>query len=319
MPSAKPKNLEFIVDVATKDQRLDKFLSQSMESIGASRRKIRDHIEQGSVYIDGKRVHIASREVQDNQKVLILWQPVVGKYEKQKSSLNAIKRWQDIVLFEDQDIVAINKPRGLACQATRSNSKEHVIPWLQKLGGPELLLAHRIDQWTSGVLLLAKTKTAQQNCMEFFKRREGKSEQSLGVSPGKWSEQVHFLLKPDQSTMKVTVVGPRDKRAKEAILKVRELDSTRTNSNTPLCLLEVKPETGRTHQIRVQLAAVDLPIIGDSKYGKFNCNAEALGIEGDLPSGQLLHAQQLIIPRLKLKATAPYPEDWDVVLKTFVN
>ena len=195
MPSTKPKSLEFVVETSMQDQRLDKFLSKCMEDIGASRRKIRDHIEKGSVYIEGKRVHIASKEVQADQKVLILWQPVIGKYEKQKASLGAYRSWQDLVLFEDQNIVAINKPRGLACQATRSNSKEHVIAWIQKLGGPELFLAHRIDQWTSGVLLLAKSKSSQQDCMEYFKKRVvQKTYHCISVGKSKPVSYTHLTL-----------------------------------------------------------------------------------------------------------------------------
>ncbi len=324
----KPKKLEFKVNEAQNNFRLDKFLTLKMASLSASRRKIRDHIDRGAVYVEKKRVHVSSRSLISGQTVQIIWGPDEFKSPIEKMPWSQVEKIEDVALFENDDFLVINKPRGLPCQATKSNSRDHAGPWTEKLFGSKLHLIHRLDQWTSGALAFAKSKSATERGMSAFKSRSvdkiyhcisiGKSKQSLGVAQGTWKELQHNLLKPDQATITVRVVGWRDKRGKEAILKARELGQVRTEANIPLSLLEVKPETGRTHQIRVQLATIDLPILGDGKYGTLNSTNIQLGNEGlDVEKGQYLHARKLSIPSLSIKAVADYPKSWAKMLALF--
>ncbi len=322
------QTLEYNVDQTHDGLRLDKFLTAVMTSQTASRRKIRTHIDQGSVYVDKKRVHIASRTLAEGQNIQILWGSDKLDSHSYQMPWNDVKDTKKVFIFENEDFVVINKPRGLPCQPTKSNSRNHVGAWLKRIYGKELYLVHRIDQWTSGALVVAKNKKAMHLGMSEFKSRKvnktyhcvsvGKPKQSLGVKPGTWKELQHNLLKPDQSTITVRIVAWRDKRGREATLKVRELGQSRTASNIPLCFLEVRPETGRTHQIRVQLAAEDLPLLGDNKYGSMNSSSVEIGPEGTkIEKGQYLHARKISIPSLRIQATADYPETWSPILDSF--
>lgn len=217
------------------------------------------------------------------------------------------------VLLEDNHCLVVNKPAGLLVQgdvtgeptlldAARAYLKERYA----KPGNVYLGLVHRLDRPTSGVVLLARTSKAASRLSEQF--RGGRVEKTYWAivegkpttDAGEWSD---WLCK-DERTNTVSVVESGSPGAQSATLGYRVL--SRRPGQT---LLEVRPLTGRSHQIRVQLASRGLPILGDAKYG----SRTALRA-GDGGRRVALHARALTFQHPTrgeaIRVEAPIPADW---------
>jgi RluA family pseudouridine synthase len=183
------------------------------------------------------------------------------------------------ILVNDDCLLAINKPSGLPTQAPRQydSVERRVRSWLAERAGknpncdtladgrpPYLGLPHRLDRPASGALLLAKTPRAARLISRQFERRQVEKFYwacvSGNVEPaeGAWRDYVRKL----PSVPKVEIVSSDAPGALEAILQYRVIGQTPQGS-----LLEIKPQTGRTHQIRVQAATRGHPLLGDRLYG----------------------------------------------------
>jgi len=200
------------------------------------------------------------------------------------------------VLLEDEHLIAIDKPAGVAVHGG-SGVSFGVIEQLRRargygqLGGVRFLeLAHRLDRDTSGVLLVAKKRSALKHLQDQFRARKvGKT--YLALVLGDWPERLKVIDTPLRKTLQgdgerhVRVAQEADAGARRAItlVKVRERHAGCT-------LLEVGIRTGRTHQIRVHLASQGYPIAGDEKYGDFARN-RALKKQG--LARMFLHAWRL--------------------------
>ena len=174
------------------------------------------------------------------------------------------------ILFEDNHLLAICKPSGILSQEDRTGDpdaltlgKEYLKNEYKKPGNVFLGLLHRLDKPVSGVMVMAKTSKSAARVSEQIRNRTVKKSYLAVVKgePEDFNYLTHYLLK-DTITNRVTVVGDDTKGAKKAELIYQTLD--RKNG---LALLKIKLITGRAHQIRVQLAEVNLPILGDHKYG----------------------------------------------------
>jgi 23S rRNA pseudouridine1911/1915/1917 synthase len=175
------------------------------------------------------------------------------------------------ILFEDNHCLAVNKPAGLLTQGD-ATGEPTLLDWargslkarFQKPGNVFVGLVHRLDRPTSGVVLLARTSKAASRLSAQF--REGKIEKVYraiveGTCPqesGTWTD----TLWKDEGRNVVEVVGEGTKGGRDAALAFRVL-ARRAGST----LIELRPATGRGHQLRVQLASRGLPIAGDRKYG----------------------------------------------------
>lgn len=263
------KTFQFVVMPDEGGTRLDQYLSARIAKEGAelSRRKLRSVIDAGGVYVNAKRVRIASREVVRGDRI---------KVEYSEEALKAIKR-QDFklaakdILFDEDGVVAIDKPPGLASQATKDQSILHVIPVLnnffKETAGKtrNLVLVHRLDKETSGILLLATNNERATFLTGQFRARHVKKVYwavcyGLPKAP-EFSEQA-FLSEIDKKTGHVRVVRAG---GRTAVTHFRQLA---VNAKLGLSLLECRPETGRSHQIRVHLEHNGLPLVGDKRYGK---------------------------------------------------
>jgi 23S rRNA pseudouridine955/2504/2580 synthase len=188
------------------------------------------------------------------------------------------------VLFEDEALMAVVKPAGVAVHGG-SGVSFGVIEQL-RMARPQakfLELVHRLDRDTSGILLIAKKRSALKALQDQFRDREtGKTYLALAV--GNWPANKKVLDKPlfkfeDEAVggeRRVKVVSRDDPAGMKSItlVKVRQRSAPSTNpaAPPPFSLLEVTIKTGRTHQIRVHLAAEGMPIAGDDKYGVFELN-----------------------------------------------
>lgn len=211
-------------------------------------------------------------------------------------------------LYEDNHILALNKNSGQLAQADRSGDvclldmvKAYIKARDSKPGKVFLGLPHRLDRSTSGVIVLAKTSKALSRLSASFRERNCRKvywaiTESAPQEPA--GELVHWLRKDERANM-VRIVEPDDPGAKEARLWYRLLGTSKR-----YFLVEIELQSGRHHQIRVQLAAIACPIKGDTKYGAKRSN----------PGGGIcLHARLIKIAHptriSALHISAPLPDE----------
>jgi 23S rRNA pseudouridine955/2504/2580 synthase len=229
----------------------------------------------------------------------------------------------DLVLYEDDTLLAIDKPSGLSSLQERQATASGVQPGLLAMGReryPELKICHRLDKFTSGVLLFAKTDEAYRHVALQFQRREViKLYWALVPGALHWEEELVELALHESRGGKV-VVSPSGKPAATGFHSIRIFKH--------YTLLAAVPLTGRQHQIRVHLAARRAPIVGDTLYGgedlllsalKRRYRPETEEEERPLNSGYLLHARelQLLHPSTEapLKIEAPLTKNFRVCLE----
>jgi 23S rRNA pseudouridine1911/1915/1917 synthase len=188
------------------------------------------------------------------------------------------------ILYEDNHCLAIAKPSG--CVSAHFQGREETLDRAvkaylkakyQKPGNVFLGVVHRLDKPVSGVLLFARTSKSAARLSEQF--REGTVEKTywaivegaVARSAGSFED---WLLR-DRAARRVDVVEPRTPRAKQSLLHYQK-----RGEHQGLSWLEVRPQTGRTHQLRVQLAHHGYPIFGDAKYGSIHLFEEGIGLHG---------------------------------------
>ena len=198
---------------------------------------------------------------------------------------------KSLVIFEDDHILALNKPSGLSSQGGRGqvNTLDEMLAVFAKSNGNRPRLIHRLDRDTSGVILTAKTKPAAGFLGKaMMGRRVRKTYLAIVATP------------PSPATGLIETPLRRDEQGREAYMRVCAPDHPdaeaarsryRTLASTDgAALLELRPETGRMHQLRVHLASIGSPIAGDARYGG------TLRL-GDTPVSRLmLHAAALEFP-----------------------
>ena len=188
---------------------------------------------------------------------------------RSRQSADALSDPRLLVLCEDNHLLGVCKPGGVLVQGDRTGdatllelAKHYLKKKYQKPGNVFLGLVHRLDRPVSGVVLFARTsKAASRLAAEFRFRRVSKSYLAVvkGDVPEPSGELVGYV---ERSHLRSRLAREASDRAKEARLSFRRLASKRG-----MTLLEIQPSTGRHHQIRVQLAELGHPIIGDLKYG----------------------------------------------------
>jgi 23S rRNA pseudouridine955/2504/2580 synthase len=196
------------------------------------------------------------------------------------------------VLFEDDHFLAIDKPAGVAVHGG-SGVSFGVIEQL-RMARPQatyLELVHRLDRETSGILLIAKKRSALKNLQDQFRERET-AKTYLAMVLGHWPSNKKVLDKPLHKYLlaakdggadgerRVKVVAKDDPDGMPSLTLVKVHSTNGADAPKPYSLLEVTIKTGRTHQIRVHLASEGMPILGDDKYGDFALNKELQRTDG---------------------------------------
>jgi len=211
-----------------------------------------------------------------------------------------------LVLYEDADILALNKPSGLSSQGGRGqvHTLDELLWAFARPGKSRPRLIHRLDRDTSGVILTAKTKPAAGFLGKALMARKFSKTYRAIVTPGA----------PDPRGGVIDTPLRRDEQGREAYMRTCAPDHPdaetarsryRTLAEASGCaLLELDPETGRMHQLRVHLASIGRPIAGDPRYGG------ALVVAGHPAPRLMLHAQALSFPHpgggtKRLEAAAP--------------
>jgi tRNA pseudouridine32 synthase/23S rRNA pseudouridine746 synthase len=199
---------------------------------------------------------------------------------------------RSLVLYEDAEILALNKPAGLSSQGGRGqvNTLDELLWAFAKPGKARPRLIHRLDRDTSGVILTAKTKPAAGFLGKALMKRSFSKVYQAIVTPGA----------PEPLNGVIDLPLRRDEQGREAYMRVCQSDHAdaeaavsryRTlEAGEGAALLELEPETGRMHQLRVHLAAIGRPIAGDARYGG------ALVVAGHPVPRLMLHARALSFP-----------------------
>ncbi len=304
------------VDVAYDGQRVDNYLLRELR--GAPRTLIYRIIRSGAVRVNGKRVQADTRLLGSD----VLRIPPLRLSER---ALTAERNHQAPprrfpTLYDDAYFMAINKPAGVAVHGG-SGVAFGVIEQLRSAYPTEkhLELVHRLDRETSGVLLVARRNSALRRLQSDFHDRHV-DKQYLALVPGAWQSGRKGIDMPlykyvdAQGERRVRVVAKNDPQGMTALTLVESLGEIELAGAGLCSLLAVRIKTGRTHQIRVHLAALGLGILGDEKYGDFALNRR---LRSQLPR-MFLHAWRLNIAHPHsgdaMQLVAPLPTELQAVL-----
>ncbi|MFT7823797.1 MAG: RluA family pseudouridine synthase [Sulfurimonas sp.] len=242
-------------------QRIDNFLLRRLKGIPKTR--IYRIIRKGEVRVNKKRIK-PEYKLQQNDIVRIPPVQMEEKKPQKRAPDSLLKLVKKAIIFEDEHLIAINKPGGLAVHGG-SHSELGLIEILRQLRSDReyLELAHRLDMETSGILLIAKSREILQNLHTLFRDAHKIEKHYTALVVGKWQggEQwiTHKLERRQDRNQKVQV--SEDGKSSTSIFTPVEHYKNTT-------LMDIQILTGRMHQIRTQLAYLGHPIIGDEKYGE---------------------------------------------------
>ena len=313
--TSRPAVRREVVDEAGEGQRLDNFLLRLLK--GVPKTHVYRLIRSGEVRVNKGRAGVDTRlALGDEVRV-----PPVRVATPSPDAAPAPAR-EFPILFEDEHLLAIDKPAGVAVHGG-SGVSFGVIEQLRQ-ARPEarfLELVHRLDKETSGILLLAKKRSALLGLQAQFRARATDKTYAALVS-GTWPAKLKVIdvalhktldAKGERHVRAVTADHADGRRAISLVKVMRNF--------ADYTLLDVTIQTGRTHQIRVHLANAGHPIVGDPKYGDFAHNrqlAKAEGLAGVRFGRMFLHAQRLAFdhPALaaRIELSAPLPVECATLL-----
>jgi 23S rRNA pseudouridine1911/1915/1917 synthase len=313
------ETLKQVVEAGQSGSRLDQFLAQSL---GWTRARLQKLVKSGRVLVNGEIRPVSYRMRPGDAVVVSVPPPSPSHLTPEALPLT--------ILFEDRDLLVVNKPPGLVVHpgaghrdGTLLNALVHHCPDLMDIGEVSRPgLVHRLDKDTSGLIVVAKSAMAHAALVAQFQAHtitkvyqalvwgrlaeaEGRIEKAVGRHP--------------TARQKMSVHARRGKTAITFWRVVQEFPG-------PLSRVELTPQTGRTHQLRVHLASLGHPVLGDATYGggvsRLTDHPKVLSLK-PLVHRQLLHAWRLGVthPRTGEPMTweAPLPEDFQAVVDNLEN
>ncbi len=288
-------------------QRLDRFVADSFPEL--SRNRVQQLIREGQLHVDGEIPKKAGQMLAPGARVVVrIPPPKEGPLTPEPIPLD--------VIFENDEVLVVNKPAGMVVHPAAghdSGTLVHAVlayaPEIEGIGGEKRPgIVHRLDKDTSGVIIMAKNERAHRFLQRQFRLRETRKVYLAltdGHPPTPEGRIEAAIGRDPSNRQRMAIVPPHKGRAAVSTYRTR----TRYANHA---LLEVHPLTGRTHQIRLHLAFLGCPVVGDVIYGRRHPS---------LPlSRHFLHAYQLTITLpgedVALTFEAPLPPELQTVLDT---
>lgn len=287
--------------------RIDKYLAETAGQL--SRSYIQKLLKEGRILVNGKPVKASYVVEEEDILSMDIPEAVEPEIEPEPMDLD--------ILYEDQDVILINKPKGMVVHPAAGHYSHTLVNGLMyhcrgQLSGINGVMrpgiVHRIDMDTTGVLIVCKNDMAHNSIAAQLK------EHSI---TRRYQAIVHGIIKEDEGTVDAPIgrhpverkkMSINYERGKTAVTHYRVLNRFKQFTH-----VECRLETGRTHQIRVHMASIHHPLLGDMVYGPAKCPVAGL-------EGQTLHAGVLgfIHPRtgLYMEFSAPLPDYFEKLLRT---
>ena len=292
-------NIEIIVGKSGNDMRLEMWLPENVP--GLSRNKANEMIKKGLVKVNDDNGN-KGRKLKEGQKVTVILEKTAERHTEQPT-----------VLFENEELVIVNKPAGMPCHPLRLGEIGTLLDWVaerypevRKAGTDEREggLLHRLDVDTSGAVAFARNRDSFDKLKPLF-LESGADKYYLAVvedkTPGlpeigkSKTIDIPLARHPSKAGRMIAVISGKEQKRGD-IMPARTEIRTLAKGNG-CALIEAKISRGRMHQIRLHLATIGHPIIGDAEYGK--------------KDGQMkrhaLHAYRLVLGKIDI--TAPLPDD----------
>lgn len=319
-PAPLPTAVQNVVVTADENgMRVDRFLEARFAGLSFSH--IQRIVRKGELRINGKRADSKDR-LEEGQNVRIpplkLDAPKVGGGELSEAAQKTLDALKEMTLFEDADVMVLNKPAGLAVQGG-SGTTRHVDMMLEVMRdakGQKPRLVHRLDKDTAGCLLIAKTRFAATKLTGSFRERSARKiywALVAGVPKPKQGRISTYLAKEENEEDTIMrVANHGDEGASHAVTYYAVVET----SAQKLAWVSLKPVTGRTHQLRAHMAHIDHAIVGDPKY----FNKENWQLPGGIQKKLHLLARRIVIPHPRggtIDVSAPLPphmlQSWNLL------
>ncbi|MEH2590573.1 RluA family pseudouridine synthase [Bradyrhizobium sp. AZCC 1721] len=314
-----PTKVQTVVVTADENNmRVDRFLEARFPGLSFSH--IQRIVRKGELRVNGKRADSKDR-LEEGQSVRIpplrLDAPK-GTGPLSEAATKTLQALKEMTLYEDADVVVLNKPAGLAVQGGSGITRnvDSMLEVMRDAKGQRPRLVHRLDRETSGCLLVAKTRFAATALTGSFRHRSARKiywALVAGVPKPKQGRISTYLAKEESeedSIMRVAKHG--DEGASHAVTYYAVVET----SAQKLAWVSLKPVTGRTHQLRAHMAHIDHAIVGDPKY----FNKENWDLPGGLQNRLHLLARRLVIPHPRggvIDVSAPLPphmlQSWNLL------
>lgn len=307
-----------------KDQRFDKYLKKLLQKASGS--FIYKMLRKKNITLNGKKADGSEKLKQGDEVKLFLSDETIQKFSKGAPDVSACYPYTPLeIIYEDKDILAINKPVGMLSQKAGSgdiSANEYIIGYLlkeQELTEQDLLtfrpsVCNRLDRNTSGLLVAGKSlRGLQDMAKQLNSRLVEKYYRCFVKGKAQGAQALEGWLSKDGESNQVTLSRQESPGSKYIKITYVPVAHYRLGEQGVATLLEVQLITGRSHQIRVQLAAAGHPVIGDQKYGDRAANewfARKLHVRS-----QLLHAYRMKFPDGK-ELIAPLNGEFQRVIRS---
>ena len=293
-----------VVEENTNNKRIDSYIVD--QNMHLSRTTIKRLLEEGKILVNGNKKKPSYKP--EKGDVITIEIPKAEEIDLKPQNIPID------VIYEDNDIIVVNKPKGMVVHPANGNPDGTLVNAILSLCKDSLSgiggeirpgIVHRLDKDTSGLLIIAKNDLAHINMSKQIQDRKV-IKKYIALVKGVIGEDTATINMPIARSTKDRKKMAVDSKGKEAITHYKVLQ--RYDKYT---LLEIKIDTGRTHQIRVHMAYIGHPVVGDIQYSN---GKNEFGVEG-----QMLHSRYLEfdhpITGKRLKLEAPLPEYFEEVLK----